>query len=224
MTTTNPVTTPAATTSTTAQTTSSAQQALNGNFDTFLKLLTTQLQNQDPTAPMDSSQFTQQLVEFSQVEQQINSNSKLDSLISLGQTQSNTFAMSYLGRNVVLTNGQQALSNGSAAWTYGLNNSAATTTLNVTDSSGKVVYTAPGETTAGTHAFAWNGVDNNGNQLADGTYTLSVASAASDGSNVTTSVASKGLVSGIDMSGSSPQLVIGTMEVPLTSATLVSSN
>jgi len=224
MTTTNPVTTPTPTTTTTAQTTSSAQQALNGNFDTFLKLLTTQLQNQDPTAPMDSSQFTQQLVEFSQVEQQINANSKLDSLIALGQTQSNTYAMSYLGKNVVLTNGQQVLTNSSAAWTYGLNNNAAATTLNVTDSTGKVVYTAPGETTAGVHAFTWNGMDNNGRQLADGTYTLSVASSASDGSAVTTSIASKGLVSGIDMSGSSPQLVIGTMEVPLTSATMVSSN
>ena len=221
------MTTVAPTTSTPAPTTSSSTSSsldqLSGNFQTFLSLLTTQLKNQDPTAPMDSNTFTQQLVMYSQVEQQINTNTKLDSLISLGQTQSNTYAMSYLGKNVVLTNGQQALTNGAATWTYGMNNSAASTTLTVTDSAGKTVYSGAGETTSGTHTFNWNGMDNNGNQLADGTYSLSVASTAQDGSSVTTSVASKGTVTGIDMSGTSPQLVIGSMEVPLTSATLVAN-
>ena len=111
-----------------------------------------------------------------------------------------------------------------ADWTYGLNNDATSTTLTVTNASGKVVYTGTGETAAGTHDFTWNGQDNNGNQLADGTYTLSVSAAASDGSAVTTSVASKGVVSGIDTSGTSPQLVIGTMEVPLADATLIAAN
>jgi flagellar basal-body rod modification protein FlgD len=211
-------------TTTSAASTSSAQQELSGNFDTFLKLLTTQLQNQDPMSPMDSNQFTQQLVEFSQVEQQIGTNTNLQSLISLNKAQANTSAMNYLGKSVVLTNGEQALSSGTANWTYGLNNDATSTTLTVTNASGKVVYSGKGETAAGTHAFTWNGQDNNGNQLADGTYTLSATSVASDGSAVTTSVASKGVVSGIDTSGTSPQLVIGTMEVPLTAATLIAAN
>ena len=211
-------------TTTPAAATSSAQQELSGNFDTFLKLLTTQLQNQDPMSPMDSNQFTQQLVEFSQVEQQIGTNTNLQSLISLNQAQANTSAMSYLGKSVVLTNGEQALSSGTANWTYGLNNDATSTTLTVTNANGKVVYSGKGETAAGTHAFTWNGQDNNGNKLADGTYTLSATSVASDGSAVTTSVASKGVVSGIDTSGKSPQLIIGTMEVPLTDATLIAAN
>jgi flagellar basal-body rod modification protein FlgD len=218
------MTTVAPVTTTSASSTSSAQQELSGNFDTFLKLLTTQLQNQDPMSPMDSNQFTQQLVEFSQVEQQIGTNTNLQSLITLNQAQANTSAMNYLGKSVVLTNGEQALSSGTADWTYGLNNAATSTTLTVTNSSGKVVYTGTGETAVGTHDFTWNGQDNNGNQLADGTYTLAVTSAASDGSAVTTSVASKGVVSGIDTSGTSPQLVIGTMEVPLTDATLIAAN
>jgi len=217
------MTTVTSATSSTASTTSTAQQTLSGNFQTFLTLLTTQLKNQDPMSPMDSNQFTQQLVMYSQVEQQIDTNSKLDSLISLGSTQTNSYAMSYLGKSVVLTNGQQALSNGAADWTYGLNNDAASTTLTVTNSSGKVVYTTAGETTAGTHDFAWDGTDGNGNQLADGTYKLTVASTASDGSAVTTSVASKGTVSGIDLSGTTPQLVIGSTEVPIADATLVTN-
>jgi flagellar basal-body rod modification protein FlgD len=208
---------------TTTATTSTAAQTLSGNFQTFLTLLTTQLKNQDPMSPMDSNQFTQQLVMYSQVEQQIDTNSKLDSLISLGTNQTNSYAMNYLGKSVVLTNGEAALSSGAADWTYGLNSAASTTTLTVTNSSGNVVYTASGETAAGTHDFTWDGTDNNGNQLSDGTYTLSVASAAQDGSAVTTSVASKGTVTGIDLSGTSPQLVIGTMEVPLTDATLVAN-
>src|SRR5215470_14788285 len=77
-----------------------AQKTLSSNFDTFLTLLTTQLQNQDPLQPMDSNQFTQQLVEFSQVEQQINSNKNLESLISLTKYQTNQSAVSYLGKDL----------------------------------------------------------------------------------------------------------------------------
>ncbi|MBU6298267.1 MAG: flagellar hook assembly protein FlgD [Alphaproteobacteria bacterium] len=223
MTATSPVTTPTASTTTTSSSSSSAQQQLAGNFNTFLQLLTTQLQNQDPLSPMDSNQFTQQLVEYSQVEQQINSNSKLDTLISLGQNQANSYAMSYLGKNVVLSNGQGALTNGAADWTYGLNGAAASTTLTVTDSSGKVVYSGAGQTAAGTHDFAWNGKDNNGNQLPDGSYTLTASATASDGTPVTTTVASKALVSGVDLSGTTPQLVIGTAEIPLANATIVTN-
>jgi flagellar basal-body rod modification protein FlgD len=218
--TTVPSATSAATTTSSA---SAATKKLSGNFQTFLTLLTSQLKNQDPTSPMDSNQFTQQLVMYSQVEQQIDTNSKLDSLISLGTTQTNSYAMSYIGKNVVLTNGEASLSSGTADWTYGLDNAASTTTLTVTNSSGKAVYTASGEITAGTHNFAWDGTDNNGNQLADGTYTLSVASVAKDGSTVTTSVASKGTVTGVDLSGTAPQLVIGSTEVPIADATLVTN-
>src|ERR1051326_9398368 len=77
-----------------------AQKTLSSNFDTFLTLLTTQLKNQDPLQPMDSNQFTQQLVQFSQVEQQINSNKNLESLISLTKSQTTTAAVSYLGKTL----------------------------------------------------------------------------------------------------------------------------
>jgi len=203
---------------------SSATSQLSGNFNTFLTLLTTQLQNQDPLSPMDSSQFTQQLVEFSQVEQQINTNDNLKSLISLSQNQSNAFAMNFLGKSVVLSNGEASLTGGAANWTYGLNSASSATQLSVTNSAGKVVYTAPGETASGVHEFVWNGTDSNGNQLPDGAYTLSVSTTNSDGSSVTTSVASKGTVSGIDFSGSVPQLVIGSIEIPVAQATLIANN
>src|SRR5580692_10651622 len=111
-----------ATTPTTTSTTSStnsngttssgdAMNQLSGNFDTFLTLLTTQLKNQDPTSPMDSNEFTQQLVEFSQVEQQIDTNTNLQTLITQGQSQSGAYATGYLGKSVSITNGNASLTN-----------------------------------------------------------------------------------------------------------------
>src|ERR1700734_3492026 len=94
-------TNPTSSTGTGSSTTgNSAMDQLSGNFDTFLQLLTTQLQNQDPLDPMDSNQFTQQLVEFSQVEQQINTNTNLQTLITQGTTNASAITTSYLGKNV----------------------------------------------------------------------------------------------------------------------------
>jgi flagellar basal-body rod modification protein FlgD len=214
MTTTTPTTaTPTATTQT-GQTPDALKQ-LSGNFNTFLSLLTTQLKNQDPLSPMDSNQFTQQLVQFSQVEQQIDTNTNLKTLIQQGTSQAGTFAATYLGKKVSVTNGNGALVQGQANWSYTLDNGAAVTSLTVSDANGRVVYTQAGETGAGTHSFAWNGKDNNGNSLADGTYKLSVAAQTQAGATVTSSVASAGTVTQIDMTSGTPKLVIGSMDVDL---------
>jgi flagellar basal-body rod modification protein FlgD len=193
-----------------------AMNQLSGNFDTFLKLLTTQLQNQDPLSPMDTSQFTQQLVQYSQVEQQINTNSNLQTLISQGSSQSAAYATGYLSKTVTVSGGEGSLAGGKAQWTYNLATTASSTTLKVSDANGKVVYAGPGKTTAGNNVFNWNGRDNNGNQLPDGTYTLA-ASAEVGGQTVTTTVSSTGTVSEVNMSNGTPQLLIGSLEVPLTS-------
>jgi flagellar basal-body rod modification protein FlgD len=210
-------TNPTSSTGTGSSTTgNSAMDQLSGNFDTFLQLLTTQLQNQDPLDPMDSNQFTQQLVEFSQVEQQINTNTNLQTLITQGQTQSGAYATGYLGKVVTVTGGQAALTDGQAQWNYNLAAAATSTTLSVTNANGQVVYSGSGQTSAGNNTFTWNGEDNNGNQLADGTYTLAV-NASNAGTAVTTTVSSSGTVSEVNMTGGSPQLVIGAMQVPLSS-------
>src|ERR1700685_1616187 len=110
-TTTPPATTPPATNSNGTTTGSSELNQLSGNFSTFLTLLTTQLKNQDPTSPMDSNEFTQQLVEYSQVEQQIDSNTNLQTLISQGTSNAAAVTTGYLGKNVSVTNGQASLTN-----------------------------------------------------------------------------------------------------------------
>ena len=199
-----------------------AQKSLTSNFDTFLTLLTTQLQNQDPLSPMDSNQFTQQLVQFSQVEQQINSNKNLESLIALTKTQSAANAVSYLGKTLTVTDGTAPLQNGGANWAYSLPSDAASTKLMVTDSKGHAVFTGTGQTNAGLHAFSWDGKTNAGNDVPAGTYKLIVNAQAADGSAITSAVASQGVVSEVDLTGTEPVLMIGSMAVPLSKATLIS--
>jgi flagellar basal-body rod modification protein FlgD len=204
-----------ATSNSTATIPDSATKQLSSNFSTFLTLLTTQLKNQDPTSPMDSNAFTQQLVMYSQVEQQIDTNDSLKTLISQGTSNAATMAASYLGKKVSVTNGVSSLSGGSATWTYNLAGNTANTLLTVTNSQGKTVYTTTGETKAGNNTLTWDGKDNNGNQLADGAYKLTVTAADSAGNEVSSSVASAGIVSQIDMTGATPQLIVGNMEIGL---------
>jgi flagellar basal-body rod modification protein FlgD len=200
-----------------------AMKQLSGNFSTFLTLLTTQLKNQDPTSPMDSNQFTQQLVMYSQVEQQIGTNDNLKTLISQGTSNAATMAASYLGKRVSVTNGVASLSGGSATWTYSLAGNTANTLLSVTNANGKVVYTTAGQTTAGNNTLTWDGKDNNGNQLPDGAYKLSVTAADAAGNEVSSTVASAGTVGQIDMTVSPPKLVVGNMEVNLSDIAAVAN-
>jgi flagellar basal-body rod modification protein FlgD len=223
---TTPVTGTTSTPTTATSSTSSSDAAsaqLSSNFSTFLTLLTTQLKNQDPTSPMDSNQFTQQLVMYSQVEQQIDTNTNLKSLISQSASNAGAMATTYLGRNVSITNGQASLSGGTANWTYNLGSTAANTTLTVSNASNQVVYSSTGETASGNHSFAWDGKDNNGNALPDGAYKLAVNSKDSAGNTVTASVASAGTVSQIDMSSGTPLLVVGNMEVGVADITAIAN-
>jgi flagellar basal-body rod modification protein FlgD len=204
-----------------SSTSSDAMKQLSGNFDTFLTMLTTQLKNQDPTSPMDSNQFTQQLVQFSQVEQQIDTNTNLTALIAQGKAQAGTLATAYLGKNVSVTDGTASLSDGAANWTYHLNTPATAAALTVTDANNKVVYVGLGQNSEGDHTFAWDGKDNNGNAVADGTYKLSVTAKDSAGNDVTSEISSSGTVTGVDTSSDTPQLIIGNMKTPIANVSTV---
>jgi flagellar basal-body rod modification protein FlgD len=205
--------TPAASTTSTATVPDAATKQLSSNFSTFLTLLTTQLKNQDPTSPMDSNAFTQQLVMYSQVEQQIDTNTNLKSLISQGSSNAAAMTTGYLGKKVSITNGNAALIGSNANWTYNLSGAAAATELDISDSNGKTVFTTTGNTASGNHSFAWDGKDSHGNQLSDGSYKLTVTATDLAGGTVANSVASAGTVTQIDMTGGTPRLIIGSMEV-----------
>jgi flagellar basal-body rod modification protein FlgD len=138
---------------------STASQQLAGNFNTFLQLLTTQLQNQNPLDPLDTNQFTQQLVEFASVEQQINTNTNLQSLISLQQTSEATSALQLVGSTVTVGGSSAALSNATstpAQWTL-TSSTPATANVTVTSSAGTTVYSGTTSLNAGTQNFTWSG-------------------------------------------------------------------
>ena len=155
------------------------------NFTTFLQLLTTQLKNQDPLSPMDTNQFTQQLVEFAGVEQQMKSNDTLSTLVSLQQSaQSTSQALALVGATVVVERLTAQLSNGKAAWTLNATKPA-TATITINARSGQTAYTGTFAVNSGSQTFVWNGIGNDGTAWPAGNYTLTAtaidASGQSDG-------------------------------------------
>src|ERR1700719_2832117 len=106
------VASPAAPASSISQTGTSALGSLSSNFGDFLNLLMTQLQNQDPTSPLDSNQFTSELVQFSSVEQQINTNTSLTQLIQLTQGGEVMQASAMTGKQVTASSDHVPLQNG----------------------------------------------------------------------------------------------------------------
>jgi len=181
-----------------ADTTALGRARLADNFSTFLSLLTTQLKNQDPLSPLDSNQFTQQLVQMTGVEQQLASNDLLKQLVSNTGSGIQT-AVSLIGKDVSAVSDDAQLSNGKADWVYKLKLDAADTKIEVLNAKGAVVHVeAATDNKAGDHAFTWNGKDMNGNKLPDGPYTLRVTAKDSTGAAVTSTNYVQGRVTGVE--------------------------
>jgi len=179
-------------------TTALGRARLADNFSTFLSLLTTQLKNQDPLSPLDSNQFTQQLVQMTGVEQQLASNDLLKQLVSNTGSGIQT-AVSLIGKDVTAVSDDAQLSNGKADWLYKLKLDAADTKIEVLNAKGAIVHVeAATDNKAGDHAFSWNGKDMNGNNLPDGPYTLRVTAKDSTGTAVTSTNYVQGRVTGVE--------------------------
>ena len=223
--TTTPATTSAsqAASATQAAGTAGAQQ-IAGNFTEFLQLLTTQLQNQDPLDPLDTNQFTQQLVEFAGVQQQVDMNSNMQTLISLQQSSEAASALQMVGATVTL-NGTSAALTSSAPATWTLNSAGpATGNVTITNSSGSVVYTGTTSLNAGSNTYTWNGTGNTGQSWPAGNYTIAVTGTSATGQSVTVTPQVSGTVSGVDLSKSPPQLVVGGTDYPMSSIQSVTNS
>jgi flagellar basal-body rod modification protein FlgD len=177
------------------------------DFTTFLKLLTTQLQNQDPLSPMDTNQFTQQLVEFASVEQQMKSNDSLSTLVSLDQAAQTTSALNLVGATVVVDGSTTQLNNGSATWNLSVTKPA-TATVTIKDATGQTAYTGTFGVNAGAQNFVWDGHGNNGTLWPNGSYTM--AATATDASGQTTAISTQiqAKVDSVDLTQTPPLLSI----------------
>ncbi|MGI9510002.1 MAG: flagellar hook assembly protein FlgD [Geminicoccaceae bacterium] len=179
------------------------------DFGSFLKLLTTQLQNQDPTSPMDADQFTQQLVQFSGVEQQIRSNETLGELASLMQADQLSQSVGYLGAEVEAEGDVFRLGeDGAATIYYELESSASTNLLKITDEFGRVVALKSGELAAGRHSLTWDGRGDDGVQHTDGSFKIEVLAQSAANTPVSASTTVSGVVDGVEMNGAQTMLSV----------------
>jgi flagellar basal-body rod modification protein FlgD len=185
-----------------------ASQQIAGNFQTFLQLLTTQLQNQNPLDPLDTNQFTQQLVQFAGVEQQLNTNSSLKTLVSLQQTAQSTQALQFVGKTAVVNGNTNSLTNSTATWDLNIPSNS-NVTLSIANSAGQTVFTGTYSANAGNNQpFTWNGQGNDGTQWPDGQYTLTATAADASGNSVGVTTQVQGVVSSVDLTQSPPLLTI----------------
>ncbi len=218
----------AASTTTSASVLSSGQTTLNSSYDTFLKLLTTQLQHQDPTSPLDTNAFTQQLVQMTGVQQQLLGNELLQKLVNqsgggLGVTNS----VGLIGKSVVANTADVTLNNGTANWHYNLGAGAVQGTVSVVNAAGRTVWSGPMTSLAsGDNTFSWNGKDASGKQLADGgVYTLSLAAQDASSGAVTATPQVAGVVTSVQQDATGQTIVgIGKTTVPVAKITSVTQS
>lgn len=202
--------------STTTSASSSSTASLTENYQSFLTLMLKQLEVQDPTDPVDASEYTSQLVQYASLEQQIATGDKLDTISDqLSSLNFATTGVSYLGRTVEAEGDTAPLQNGAASWEYDLDSEAAAVTLTVTDSSGKTVYTTSGDTDSGTNSFSWDGTGTNGKTYTSGNYTLTVSATNSSGAAVASDIRFKGAVTAVDNTSGDTVLEAGGVSIAM---------
>lgn len=199
----------------------SSRKGIADNFDTFLQLLITQLKNQNPLEPLDTNQFTQQLVQFTSVEQQLKTNEFLEAMMQSSQNATNSQAVGYVGKTVTASGASTDLVNGQASWIYRIESPAENTTVTIKDANGNTVYTETLSLEAGTDRIVWDGTTNTGEKLTSGRFTVTIDARNSNGQYIPVTTEMMGVVEGVDVSGTEPYLIIGDLRIPLSSVTAV---
>jgi flagellar basal-body rod modification protein FlgD len=189
-------------------TANSGRATIASNFETFLQLLTTQLKNQNPLDPLDTNQFTQQLVAFAQVEQQLRSNDQLASLVAMEKAGQSAVALGFVGSTVVVDGQTAKLKNGQAVWSFSVDKPV-TATVNVKNAAGQLAYTGSFTIQPGTQQFVWDGRGNNGTLWPDGNYTLEVTAKDANGQTTAVSTEVQGVVDSVDLTQNPPLLSVG---------------
>ena len=199
---------------TNATTVSGGSTSIANNFDQFLTLLTTQLKNQSPLDPLDTNQFTAQLVQFAGVEQQLKTNETLGSLLSLSAAGTATNAVGFIGATITTDGATTRLSNEKAEWKVNMP-SAGTAIVTIKDAKGSVVQTLTKSFVQGEQTFTWDGTTSTASKAQDGEYTVTIDAKDITGQPITATTQISGVVDGIDFTSSIPMLKIGNISVPI---------
>lgn len=218
----------AATTSTSDSSTASSSSAsalssLADNYTTFLTLLTTQLKNQDPSSPMSTDTFTSELAQFAGVEQQVETNKNLTTLISLNEDGQLTSDSSLVGQTATADSTILPLQSSSASLSFS-GTSGETVAIAVANSSGTIVKDAVVSATNGTNTWTWDGTDNSGNQLSDGSYSVAVETIDSSGDTSAVPFTVDGTITGVTKGSSDMEVEMGSAEIPMSDVTNVSGS
>ncbi len=200
---------------TASQKTDAASNKLADDFSQFLTLLTVQLQHQDPLSPMDTTEFTNQLVAFTGVEQQINTNQKLDSLVALGLGTAYSGAQNYVGKEISYISSEFEHTGAPSKVRYSLENVANISKIYVYNEQGEIVYSADAEKGAGAHEFIWDGTLNTGGLAAPGTYEVKIDALDANENSVKTSSVVTGIVRGTESQNGQIFLIVGERAVAM---------
>lgn len=192
-------------------------KANNLGKEAFMRLLVTQLQNQDPLKPMEDKEFTAQLAQFSSLEEMQNISKSIESLVASQTSSTKTNSVGFIGKEVTATGGYVRISAGNAGLlNYGLEKAASEVDVNIRDASGKLVRVLQKiNVPAGNDSVSWDGRDSSGNRLPDGDYTFDVGATDIDGGVVRATARMTGIVSSVKYELGEPYLMIGSMKVPL---------
>ncbi len=178
------------------------------SFDTFLSLLTTQLKNQNPLDPMDSNQLTQQLVQFTGVEQSLKTNENLETMLQLMTVGAVNSAIGYIGKEVTISGATAKFDGAAADWRFSSAGESAAATFVVRDAAGNEVWRESRAIGQGAGTFTWNGDKIGGGKVAAGNYSLTVGATDAAGNPIGITSSRSGVVQGVDLSGEAPTLTI----------------
>ncbi|WP_026869923.1 flagellar hook assembly protein FlgD [Inquilinus limosus] len=158
------------------------------DYQTFLKLLTAQLKNQDPLAPMDATQFVSQLATFSQVEQLVSANKGLTQLVDATTANTNRLDLAYLGRSVEAQTDRFSFDGSSAALAYAVGKDAKSVEIQIKSPDGTVIRHIAGDTAEGRHEIAWDGARDDGGKAPAGAYLVEAVAKSEAGDAVDAAV------------------------------------
>ncbi|QHM90224.1 flagellar hook assembly protein FlgD [Acetobacter pasteurianus] len=210
-------------TSTASTASAGAFASLATNESNFLTLLTTQLKNQDPSSPMDTNAMTSELATFAGVEQQVQTNQNLESLISLNEEGQLTSDKALVGEKASASSSTLPLQSGKASLTF-TGTSGEVVAISVANAAGQVVKDDLVSASNGSNTWSWDGTDNSGNQLSDGAYSVAVKTMNSSGVTSDVSFAVNGTITGITKGSTDMEAEMGEAEVPLSSVSSISAS